>query len=245
MNLIKIAKKLSRLFINQKNSTDVLVELNLNKLHRGFFSVVKPFDGIKLAFLINGINKGLNIDNLLVEIENNIASFTIVSFGDDPSEGSCSNCGGNETITCDDCDGNGYLIDDEDNEDECDTCHGGGYLLCDDCDGNGTSTDENSTDYSIRTYVTFDSKVVEDVELLDSDVNQINDGALKLSSNSPKLIYLGIEERSGEGIGIDKDYWGHTYINKIDYENNPDTYFRSNSITINREISNLSNTFRG
>jgi hypothetical protein len=62
---------------------------------------------------------------------------------------------------------------------------------------------------------------------------------------NPKLIYLGMERRSGENHSIDEYYWGSSYVNDIDRENDPNTYFRSNSITINRKISNLSHTFRG
>ena len=78
MNLIRIAQKLSRFFTRQNRASDVLSELIRDKKHREFFNAVKPLDGIKLAFLINGVNKGLDLESMLVEIENNLISFTVV-----------------------------------------------------------------------------------------------------------------------------------------------------------------------
>ena len=246
MNFIRMAQKLSRFFAKENRPSDVLSELIRNKKHREFFSVVEPLDGIKLAFLINGVNKGLDLETMLVEIENNLFSFTIVEFEDEPSDVTCNECNGNETISCDYCDGDGYIRpDDDDDDEECDHCGGSGYNLCDTCDGNGEITDENTTDYTISTYVTFDSKISEDVELHYNDDTEVNDKKLNLYLMNPKLIYLGMERRSGENHSIDEDYWGSSYVNDIDRENDPNTYFRSNSITMNRKISNLSHTFRG
>lgn len=246
MNFIRMAQKLSRFFTRQSRASDVLNELIRDKKHREFFNVVEPLDGIKLAFLINGVNKGLDLEAMLVEIENNLFSFTIVEFEDEPSDVTCNECNGNETISCDYCDGDGYIRpDDDDDDEECDHCGGSGYNLCDTCDGNGEIPDDDTTDYTISTYVTFDSKISEDVELHYNDDTEVNDKKLNLYLMNPKLIYLGMERRSGENHSIDEDYWGSSYVNDIDRENDPNTYFRSNSITMNRKISNLSHTFRG
>ena len=246
MNLVRIAQKLSKFFIGQNNASVVLEELIKNKKHREFFNVVKPLDGVKLAFLINGINKGLNLDNMLMEIENKLVSFSIVEFEDTPSVDSCDDCAGNGTINCDWCDGTGYNIDnDNEDDEECSHCSGSGEDTCQTCDGNGESDDENSTDFIIKTYVTFDSNIIDDISLLDSDVTEINQDTLDLNLNNPKLIYLGIDRRGGSGLGVNQDYWGNSYINDIDYENNPNSYVRSNSITVNRSIFNLSTQFRG
>ena len=85
----------------------------------------------------------------------------------------------------------------------------------------------------------------ETMMLLYSDDMEVTKDTLNLNFMNPKLIYLGMERRSGENHSIDEDYWGGSYVNDIDRENDPNTYFRSNSITINRKISNLSHTFRG
>ena len=245
MNLIRIAQKLSRFFTKENRASDVLSSLIRDKKHREFFSVVKPLDGIKLAFLINGVNKGLDLEAMLVEIENNLVSFTVVDFEDAPSKITCNECGGNETISCDYCDGTGHITTDDDDEEECDYCSGDGYELCDTCDGNGEVEDDSTTDFSIRTFITFDSNISEDAELHYSDNTEVTDQKLKFNLMNPKLIYLGVQDLSGENYNIDEDYWGNSYINNIDYENNPNNYVRSNSITVNREISKLANTFRG
>ena len=247
MNLIRIAQKLSRFFTRQNRASDVLSELIRDKKHREFFNAVKPLDGIKLAFLINGVNKGLDLESMLVEIENNLISFTVVEFEDVASMVTCNECNGNETISCDYCDGDGHIRpdDDDDDDEECDHCGGSGYELCQTCDGNGEVEDDTTTDYTILTYVTFDSKLSEDAELLYSDDMEVTKDTLNLNFMNPKLIYLGMDRRSGENHSIDEDYWGGSYVNDIDRENDPNTYFRSNSITINRKISNLSHTFRG
>jgi hypothetical protein len=246
MNLIRIAQKLSRFFTRQNRASDVLSELIRDKKHREFFNAVKPLDGIKLAFLINGVNKGLDLETMLVEIENNLVSFTVVEFEDVASMVTCNECNGNETISCDYCDGDGYIRSDDDEDDEeCDHCGGDGYELCGHCDGNGEIEDDTTTDYNISTYITFDSKLGEDVELLYSDNTEVTKDTLNLNFMNPKLIYLGMDRRGGENHSIDEDYWGNSYINNIDYVNNPNNYIRSNSITVNREIWNLSPTFRG
>jgi hypothetical protein len=247
MNFIRMAQKLSRFFTRQNRASDVLNELIRDKKHREFFNVVEPLDGIKLAFLINGVNKGLDLETMLVEIENNLVSFTVVEFEDVASMVTCNECNGNETISCDYCDGDGHIRpdDDDDDDEECDHCGGSGYELCQTCDGNGEVEDDTTTDYTILTYVTFDSKLSEDAELLYSDDMEVTKDTLNLNFMNPKLIYLGMERRSGENHSIDEDYWGNSYVNDIDRENDPNTYFRSNSITINRNISNLSHTFRG
>ena len=246
MNLIRIAQKLSRFFTRQNRASDVLSELIRDKKHREFFNAVKPLDGIKLAFLINGVNKGLDLESMLVEIENNLISFTVVEFEDVASMVTCNECNGNETISCDYCDGDGHIRpdDDDDDDEECDHCGGSGYELCQTCDGNGEVEDDTTTDYTILTYVTFDSKLSEDAELLYSDDMEVTKDTLNLNFMNPKLIYLGMDRRSGENHSIDEDYWGGSYVNDIDRENDPNTYFRSNSITINRKISKLANTFR-
>ena len=242
-----MAQKLSRFFTRQNRASDVLNELIRDKKHREFFNVVEPLDGIKLAFLINGVNKGLDLEAMLVEIENNLFSFTVVEFEDVASMVSCHECNGNETIVCDYCDGDGHIRpdDDDDDDEECDHCDGSGYELCQTCDGNGEVEDDTTTDYTILTYITFDSELSEDAELLYSDDMEVTKDTLNLNFMNPKLIYLGMERRSGENHSIDEDYWGGSYVNDIDRENDPNTYFRSNSITINRKISNLSHTFRG
>ena len=247
MNLIRMAQKLSRFFTRQNRASDVLSELIRDKKHREFFNVVEPLDGIKLAFLINGVNKGLDLEAMLVEIENNLFSFTVVEFEDVASMVSCHECNGNETISCDYCDGDGHIRpdDDDDDDEECDHCDGSGYELCQTCDGNGEVEDDTTTDYTISTYVTFDSKLSEDAELLYSDNMEVTKDTLNLNFMNPKLIYLGMEQRSGENHSIDEDYWGNSYVNDIDRENDPNTYIRYNSMTTNREISNLSTTFRG
>jgi hypothetical protein len=247
MNLIRIAQKLSRFFTRQNRASDVLSELIRDKKHREFFNAVKPLDGIKLAFLINGVNKGLDLESMLVEIENNLVSFTVVEFEDVASMFTCNECNGNETISCDYCGGDGYISSDDDDEDdeECDHCGGDGYELCDHCDGNGEIEDDTTTDYNISTYITFDSKLGEDAELLYIDDMEVTKDTLNLNFMNPKLIYLGMDRRSGENNSIDEDYWGNSYVNDIDRENDPNNYIRSNSITVNREIWNLSPTFRG
>ena len=245
MNLIRIAQKLSRFFTHQNKASDILSELIRDKKHREFFSVVKPLDGIKLAFLINGINKGLDLEAMLVEIENNLVSFTVVEFEEVASMVTCNECGGNETITCDYCDGTGEITTTDDDDEVCDHCSGDGYELCDACDGNGEVEDDTTTDYTISTYITFDSKLGEDAELLYSDDTEVTENTLKLNLMNPKLIYLGMDRRGGENYSIDEDYWGNSYINNIDYVNIPNNYIRANSITVNREIWNLSPTFRG
>ena len=162
MNFIRLAQKLSKFFTKENRASDVLSSLIRDKKHREFFSVVKPLDGIKLAFLINGVNKGLDLDAMLVEIENNLVSFTIVDFEDTPSKITCNECNGNETVSCDYCDGTGHITTDDDDEEECDYCSGDGYELCDTCDGNGEVEDDSTTDFSIRTFITFDSNISED-----------------------------------------------------------------------------------
>ena len=245
MNFIRIAQKLSRFFTKENRASDVLSSLIRDKKHREFFSVVKPLDGIKLAFLINGVNKGLDLETMLVEIENNLVSFTVVEFEEVASMVTCNECGGSETITCDYCDGTGEISTDDDGDEVCDHCSGEGYELCGHCDGNGEVEDDSTTDYTISTYITFDSKISEDVELHYNDDTEVTDKKLNLYLMNPKLIYLGMDRRGGENDNIDEDYWGNSYINNIDYVNDPNNYIRSNSITVNREIWNLSHTFRG
>lgn len=244
MNFIRTAQKLSRFFTDKDGASDVLEDLIRDKKHRQFFSMVRPLDGIKLAFLINGINKGLNIDNMLMEIEHKLVSFSIVEFEDIPFSDTCDDCGGSGNVYCDWCGGDGTINTNKYDEQDCPHCSGTGEDTCQTCDGEGEVTNENSTDYFIKTYVTFDSKIIEDISLLDIDVTEITYDNLKLNLMNPKLIYLGTDERGGGVYDIDKDYWGNSYVNDIDHENNPNKYVRSNSITINIEIHNLSNQFR-
>ena len=240
-----MAQKLSKFFTNENEPSEVLELLTRDNKHRNFFTVVKPLDGVKLAFLINGINNGLDIHTMLLDIENNLFSFTIVEFDDVPSSVACDECGGNGTIVCDYCDGDGQIYSHDDNgyDEDCSYCDGG-YDSCQTCDGIGEIDDDSTTDYTISTYITFDNEIRENVDLLYLDDAEVDRDSLELNITNPKLIYLGMDKLSGSDKVIDKDYWGNSYINNIDYENNPNTYVRSNSITINRSIERLSTKFR-
>lgn len=63
----------------------------------------------------------------------------------------CYECGGDGKLDCSECDGNGY-IEDENEYGDCSYCDGSGRLKCDECDGNKSEYDDTRgvTDLSLE-----------------------------------------------------------------------------------------------
>lgn len=158
-----------------------------------FFKDLTGKEIVFLCFMASAISKGLDLSklgDLFENLERNIFTFSISEVIDDSPMETCSSCGGDGEVgcrycdstgevECEECGGSGKVEDDEGNDINCDNCDGDGqlncdecnkgYIQCDDCDGNGEVEKEGYISLNVREYVSYDSDIFNDLEILEDD----------------------------------------------------------------------------
>lgn len=205
MDVKKITQLSVKIGRTQKNKTpqyfyDYIIK---NNHISHFFSNLSGEEFVIFCFMSSAVSSGINLmelGELFENIKKNIFVFSLGDVTDDYVDETCSTCGGDAelqcgycggsgNINCEDCDGNGEIEDDEggyvtcnncdgDGEISCDECNRG-YVRCDDCDGNGEIEKEGYISVRIEEYVSYDSEIFNELEIMEDETKIENELSIK------------------------------------------------------------------
>jgi hypothetical protein len=172
--------------------------------YKEFASGMKPEDIIMASFLLPMVNTPEVLDEQYDFIQSNLFGFTLVEVDSEYADVTCDYCNGDGYMICDECDGNAEIDcgdcggDGEDEEGEscrtcngdgkesCDNCNSDGTVTCDYCDGAGTIDDYDKSEVSQWFFVSYDKTLLDKFLLLD-EWDEVNNDIM-ISKKSISLL---------------------------------------------------------
>jgi len=202
--LLSLIKKIYKPNFSNINPTDVYTYFVSEFPYKEFASGMKPEDIIMASFLLPMVNTPEVLDEQYDFIQSNLFGFTLVEVDSEYADVTCDYCNGDGYMICDECDGNAEIDcgdcggDGEDEEGEscrtcngdgkesCDNCNSDGTVTCDYCDGAGTIDDYDKSEVSQWFFVSYDKTLLDKFLLLD-EWDEVNNDIM-ISKKSISLL---------------------------------------------------------
>jgi len=202
--LISTIKKIYSPNFSNIRPTDVYTYFVTEFPYNALAKAMSAEDIIMASYLLPMVNTPEVLDKQYDFIKSNLFGFTLIEVDSNYADVSCDYCNGDGYMICDECGGEGKIDCDEcggDGEDEegescnacdgkgregCDYCEDDGTLNCDYCDGSGSVDDYDKSEVSQWFFVSYD-KTLLDKFLLLNEWDKVN-SEIMLSRKSISLL---------------------------------------------------------
>ena len=182
--LISTIKKIYSPNFSNISPTDVYTYFVTEFPYYALAKALSEEDIIMASFLLPMVNTPEVLDEQYDFIKSNLFGFTLVEVDSEYADVTCDYCNGDGYMICDECEGNAEIDcgdcggDGEDEEGEscrtcngdgkesCDNCNSDGTVTCDYCDGSGSIDDYDKSEVSQWFFVSYDKTLLDKFLLL-------------------------------------------------------------------------------